>query len=227
MLHEKILDLKAELIQYSDLVECMISNGMNGLFKKDNALLEKVINVDEKKANEKEILLDEMSTNIIAQYQPAAKELRTVLMLLKMNNDLERLGDHAVNISQSALALIEKPQIKPYVDLPKMFEIVLSMFKDSIKSLINEDARLALEVCGRDDEVDNLKSKITEELVGLMSKDCSTVERAINILRIISNLERIADLSTNICEDVMYLVEGRVIKHHLEDNPWNRVPPCF
>jgi phosphate transport system protein len=127
------------------------------------------------------------------------------------------LGDHAVNIAQSALFLIDRPQIKPYVDLPKMYDVVISMFKDSITSLVNEDAKLALEVCKRDDQADNLKFEITKELIALMTLDPSTIERAVNILRITTNLERVADLSTNICEDVMYLAEGRVIKHHFEE----------
>ena len=217
MLEERITELKQKIVEYTGIVEGMVDKSMKGLFQKKKELLDEVIEKDEPKANEFEIRLDELCTTIIAQFQPKARDLRTILMILKMNNDLERLADHAVNISQSALFLIERPPVKPYIDLPKMSEIVIGMLTDSVNGFINEDATLAKEICQRDDEVDRLKVEITKELAGFMAKDPNTIDRALNLLRITTNLERIADLSTNICEDVVFLVEGRVIKHHQDE----------
>jgi len=214
MLEEKITSLKKELIEYATLVESMIEKSIRGLLKKKKDLLLEVMENDEPKANQREIELDEMCTNMIAQFQPAAKDLRTILMVLKINNDLERLGDHAVNIVQSSLFLIEKPQVKPLIDTPRMAECAIKMLKDSISSFINEDVKLANDVCERDRVVDGLRDQILRELITFMSSDPTTIERSIHLIRISRNLERIADLSTNICEDVIFMVEGKVIKHH-------------
>ena len=217
MLEEKLIELKKELIDNAMLVETMVSKSVSGLLKRDKAALLEVMEKDEPKANAYEIEMDELCTNLIAQYQPKGKSLRAALMILKMSNDLERMGDHAVNIVESALYLIERPQVKPLDDIPKMGELTTKMLKDGINSFINEDALLARSVCIMDDGVDDLKDKIFRELTALMSSDPATIDRALHLLRISGNLERIADLSTNICEDVMYLVEGRVIKHHSSD----------
>jgi phosphate transport system protein len=217
MIEEKLVELKKELIDYAMLVENMVSKSISGLLQRDRMALLNVIEKDEPKANAYEIEMDELCTNLVAQYQPKAKNLRMILMILKMSNDLERMGDHAVNIVESALYLIERPQVKPLDDIPKMGELTSVMLQDGINSFINEDAALAKHVCEMDDSVDDLKDKIFQELTALMSSDPATIERALHLLRISGNLERIADLSTNICEDVMYLVEGRVIKHHLNE----------
>jgi phosphate transport system protein len=217
MIEEKLIELKKELIDFAMLVETMVSKSISGLSKRDRMALLNVIEKDEPKANAYEIEMDELCTNLVAQYQPKAKNLRMILMILKMSNDLERMGDHAVNIVESALYLIERPQVKPLDDIPKMGELTSIMLQDSINSFINEDAALAKHVCEMDDGVDDLKDKIFIELTALMGTDPATIERALHLLRISGNLERIADLSTNICEDVMYLVEGRVIKHHLNE----------
>ncbi len=217
MLKEKIISIKEELINYANLVESMIEKSIKGLSKKEKEILSEVIEKDELKANNFEIEIDEICTNIIAQYEPKARDLRTVLMILKMNNDLERIGDEAVNISQSGMFLIERPQIKLSVDIQKMAEETIKMLKDSINSFINEDSQLAKEVCLRDSKVDKMRNQIWEELINIMKEDTSNIERSIHIMRISRNLERIADLSTNICEDVIFMVEGRVIKHHQEE----------
>jgi phosphate transport system protein len=217
MLEEKLVALKKELIEFSSLVEVMVEKSINGVSRKNRELLEEVLNNDEPIANNYDITLDEHCTNIIAQYQPRAKSLRVVLMALKMSGDLERMGDHAVNIVESGLFLIERPAVKPLIDIPKMGELTINMLKDSLTAFVNEDAPLAKSVCERDNQVDELKHHILNELTEIMSNDPSTVERALHLIRITGNLERIADLSTNVCEDVLYMVDGRVIKHHLEE----------
>jgi phosphate transport system protein len=217
LLGEKIKELRKELIEYATFVENMIDKSINGLLKKDREQLNEVIENDEPKANYTEIVLDKICTGMIAQYQPKAKDLRTILMALRINSDLERVADYAVNISRSALFLIERPQVKPLTDTPKMAEESVKMLKDSISSYINEDTILAQNVCERDNIVDELGNTILRELITFMVAEPATIERSLHLLKIARSLERIADLSTNICEDVIFMVEGEIIKHHMLD----------
>jgi len=213
---EKITDLKRKLIEYATLVEGMIEKSVKGLLNKNRELLIEVIEKDEPSANDFEIELDELCTVLIAQYQPKGKGLRTILMSLKINNTLERIADHSVNIAESALYLIERPTII-MDDIARMAEITVSMLKDSIDSFVNEDAKLAKDVCGRDDLVDELRDRITKELLNIMCSDSGSIECATRLSTVAQNLERIADLSTNFGEDVIFMVEGKVIKHHREE----------
>ncbi|OPY74391.1 MAG: hypothetical protein A4E64_02301 [Syntrophorhabdus sp. PtaU1.Bin058] len=217
MLEERIIELKKELIDFATLVENMIMKSIKGLIKKEKAYLLEVIEKDEPEANNFEIRLDELCTHMIAQYQPMAKDLRTILMVYKMNSDLERMGDHAVNISESGLYLISKRPVKPLIDIPRMADETVTSVDNTIKSFINEDAGLAQSVCEHDSVIDALHNQIFRELVAFMTSESGTIERSLHLVRISSNLERIADLCTNICEDVIFMVEGRVIKHHIEN----------
>jgi len=214
MLEEKMLGLRRELIECATHVEGMIDKSISGLVKKESSLLREVIEKDEPRANETEILIEDLCTTMIAQYEPKAKDLRTILMTMKMNNDLERAGDHALIIAECSLYIIERPAIKPLLDIPRMAKEAVAMLKDAIASFIKEDALLAAMVCERDTVVDNLGQQILRELITFMSADPTTIERAMRLLNIARNLERIGDLSTNISEDVIFMVEGRVIKHH-------------
>jgi len=217
VIEEKINELKKKLITHAELVQGMIEKSIKGLLEKDETFLIQAIEKDEPRANEYEIEIDEMCTTLIVTLQPKAIDLRTILMILKMNNDLERIGDHAVNISQSALVLIEQPLVKPLIDIPRMSEEAKHMLNDAITSFINADPQLARKVCERDSVVDSLRDQIIRELVTYMVSDAATIPRALHLLNISKNLERIADLSTNICEDVIFLVEARVIKHHHQE----------
>ncbi len=217
MIEEKIHELKTELIEYSALVVSMVENCIKGLVEKKENLLCDVIKKQEPRANDYEISLDEMCTTYIVKYQPKAKDLRTILMILTMNNDLERIADHAVNISQSALYLIEQPFVKPLIDIPRMADTVIKMLNDGVNAFVHEDSNLANQVCARDNEVDALRDQILRELITYMISDPSTIERSLHLIRVSKDLERIADLSTNICEEVIFLVEGKVIKHHFEE----------
>lgn len=214
MLKAKIDELKRELIGFGTLVEDMISRSIKGLLQKDKALLLEVIDQQEPATNDLEIHIDKLCTAIIAQHQPVARDLRTTLMIYKMNSDLERMGDHASNIADSGLYLTSHAPVKPLVDIPKMAEETIRNISDSIGAFVNEDAPLAQNVCERDHVIDELHVKIFHELVAFMTSDPTTIERSLYLIRIANNLERIADLSTNICEDVIFMVEGRVIKHH-------------
>ncbi len=216
MLEERIVHLKHDIVSFASLVEKMIDNSVEGLVKKDASLLTEVVDVMETKANNYEIDIDEQCITLIAQYQPKARALRTILMILQINTDLERMGDHAVNIAESAQFLIERPPVKPLVDTPRMARIATNMLKDSVTSFVEENPTLAQSVFERDEDVDNLGEQILRELITFMSSDPTTIERSLHILRIARELERIADLSTNMCEDTIFIVQGRVIKHHKE-----------
>jgi phosphate transport system protein len=214
MLETELVSLKKRIIEYAALVEQVIKDSIQGLMEKNEAKFKEVIEKLEPRANEEELDIEEQGTVVMAKFQPAAKDLRIILMILKMNNDLERMADHAVNIAERGLFLIKNPMVKPLIDIPKMADITMQMLKDSIDSFIKEDSDLAKKVCERDNTIDNLNDQILRELITYMFSDPSTIERSIKLIQISNNFERIADLATNICEDVIYIVEGRVIKHH-------------
>ena len=215
MLEEtKLIQVKKELVEFATLVESMVGKSITGLKDRTPDELHEVTDVDEPRANNFETDLDERCVSIIAQHQPAGKSLRTILMVLHINSTLERIGDHAVTIAESGLFLLVRPPVKQLIDIPHMAEVVKSMITDSIDSFINEDAELARSVCERDDIVDGLRNQILRELITYMTADPATIERSLQLMKIASNLERIADLATNIGEDVIYMVKGTVIKHH-------------
>ena len=214
VLEERLVELRKTLIEFATLVERMIESSIKGLERREKELLDSVAQIDEPKANELDIKLDELCASLIAQYQPMAKDLRIILMIFKMNEALERMADHAVNISESGLYLLETPAVKPLIDIPEMATVAAQMLRDSIAAFINEDAGLAKSVCARDSIIDNLRDKTYKELIDVMSEDSSTIKRCLHLMRISRNLERIADLSTNMCEDIIFIVEGKVIKHH-------------
>ncbi|HNQ84605.1 MAG TPA: phosphate signaling complex protein PhoU [Deltaproteobacteria bacterium] len=215
MLEEtKLIQVKKELMEFATLVESMVDKSVTGLKERNTDQLKDVIERDEPRANDFETDLDERCVSIIAQHQPAGKSLRTILMVIHINSTLERIGDHAVTIAESGMFLADQPPVKQLIDIPHMAEVVKTMIADSITSFINEDATLAKSVCERDDIVDGLRNQILRELVTYMTADPATIERSLQLMKISSNLERIADLATNICEDVIYMVKGKVIKHH-------------
>jgi phosphate transport system protein len=216
MLHEQIEDLKARLVVYARYVEEMIEMSVQAFFEAKPDSLSEIIEVREKRVNETELDLEQECTVLIAQYQPRARDLRTILMILGMTNDLERIGDHAVNIAEAGLHHLERSHVKPPADVRKMADEAIRMVDQSIQAFISEGVDLAQRVCVNDNVVDDLATGILQELLSVMENDPKTIEQNLSILKIAANLERIADLSTNICEDVIYLVEGRVIKHHKE-----------
>ena len=213
MLEARISELKEKLLFMGSLVEQMIEKSVKSLVQRDEEFARKVIDENEPKVNNLEIEIDEMCVNLLALYQPRASDLRTVTMVLKINNDLERLGDHAVNIAERVLRLINKPPVKPLIDIPRMAERAIDMVRDSLNSFTNADADLAMDVRLRDEEVDALRDQITRELVTYMISDPSTLERSLELILIARDLERIADLATNIAEDVIFMVKGETVKH--------------
>lgn len=216
MINTKIKELRSKIIEFTCHVEKMIKNSMEGLKNRDLNELKNVIEKLEPMANDFEVHIDELCASIIAQYQPMAKSLRTVLMVLKMNNDLERLADLAENISKSGISLIEKPLFKPLIDLPKMAEIAIEMLNEAVNAFVNDDVEQARKVCLKDDSVDDLRNQIVRELLTYMMETPAVIEPALKLMDIAKNLERIADLATNISEDVVFIVEGKIIKHTWE-----------
>lgn len=217
MLQQKLEELKGRLKESASLVEGMIEKSIRGLIERKKELLQEVIEKDEERENRIEMEIDEACIQTIARYQPQAGDLRIVMMIARMNNDFERMADEAVNIAEASLFLIERPQVKPLVDIPRMAKEAEGMMQDSLSAFMEGDTQLARGVCRKDDIVDGLRDQILRELITFMASDPSVIDRSIQLIRISRSLERIGDLSTNICEDVIYMVEGKIVRHCKEE----------
>ena len=213
---EELKHLNEKLLEMVRLVEEAISRAVRALVKRDAKLSEQVTQADEA-INFLEIEIEELCLKLLALQQPLAIDLRFIASALKINNDLERIGDQAVNIAERTLDLLKQPLLKPLIDIPRMATLAQKMVKDSLDAFVNRDTNLARDVCERDDEVDDLNDQILRELLTYMMQDPKTIPRAVDLILVGRHLERIADLATNICEDVIYLVDGKTIKHHIEE----------
>jgi len=209
---DELQHLKEKLLKMGSLVEDAIKYSIQSLVERDNALAERVIEHD-RMVNTLDVEIDEESIRLIALRQPKAGDLRFITMAMKITTDLERMGDMAVNIAERALELNQEPILKPYIDIPKMREIAQGMTRDALNAFVRKDKNLAMDVIMRDDEVDDLKHDVLQELAFFMAQDPSTVFRAMKISFVATYLERIADHATNIAEMVIYLVEGKIIRH--------------
>jgi phosphate transport system protein len=210
--------LKAKLAVFARFVEYMIGRSVKAYLDRQPELLRSVMDTEEKRANAFEVELEKECTALIAQYEPRARELRTVLMVLGITTDLERMADHAVNIAEAAQGLLERSPVTAPPAMNRMADATTRMVGESIRAFIGGDAALAGKVCESDDTVDSLADEILTEMTSSMGRDSTQIEGSLAVLKIAGNLERIADLSTNICEDVIYMAEGRVIKHHITDS---------
>ena len=210
-------DLKARLAGYGQFVQGMIERSRQALVSRQDRLPREIVESDEPRANRTEIELEAECTSLIARHQPMARDLRTILMVLGITNDLERIADHAVNIAEAVGAHINGTSLRPDDAVLRMFEETSSMVDGAIRAFITGDAGLGQKVCASDAAVDELATSILEGLSASMTSRPSTVPENLALLKIAGNLERIADLSTNIGEDVIYMTEGRVIKHHQEE----------
>ena len=208
--------LNGKLLKMSSLVENSISLSVSSLLNRKKELAEEVIASD-KEIDTMEIEIDELCLKLLALYQPEAIDLRFITSVMRINSDLERIADISVNIAERSWHLIKKPPLKPLIDIPRMAKLVQDMVKDSIDALVNKDDKLALDVCKRDDEIDNLNDQIFRELLTYMIEDPETIKRAVGLIFVGKYLERIADHATNISEDVIYFVKGKTIKHRIED----------
>ncbi|HSE84088.1 MAG TPA: phosphate signaling complex protein PhoU [Thermodesulfobacteriota bacterium] len=212
-LDKEIANLKRLLLEMATSVEEMIAKSIKALKERNMILAEEVIKSD-KKINDMEIDIDNLGIRILALYHPEAEDLRTVIMVMRINNDLERIGDHAVNIAERAIQLADKPPVKPLIDIPRMAERAMLMLRESLDSFVNKNSELAVEVCKKDDEVDSIEHQIIRELITYMISDPTTIERALSLILISRDLERVADLATNVAECTFYIAQGKVLKHH-------------
>jgi phosphate transport system protein len=187
---------------------------MQALLERDDGIAQEVIERD-RQVNAYDVEVDEQCVNLLALHQPAAGDLRFITTAMKIVTDLERIGDQAVNIAQRALELNREPQLKPYIDLPRMADRAQRMVKESLDAFVAGDTALARQVCAEDAEVDALKEQIFRELLTFMMEDPRTVSRAIRVILISRFMERVADHATNIAEMVIYLVEGKMVRHTL------------
>jgi len=209
---KELKELKEKLLYEGAMVERAIKESITALLERDSSLAEKVIYNDEL-VNAKEVEIDEFCIKLLALRQPAARDLRFITTAIKINYDLERIGDMAVNICERVLELNQEPQLKPYIDLPKMAETVQSMLKESLDAFVKEDVELAWKVTRDDEIVDHLHDQIFRELLTYMMQDFKAVSRATRLLFISKYLERIADHAVNIAELVIFMVEGKIIRH--------------
>ena len=212
--HEELEALKQTLLAMGGLVEDQIRRVMKALLERDDVMAQEVIERD-RQVNTYDVEVDEQCVSLLALYQPAAGDLRFITTAMKIVTDLERIGDQAVNIAQRVLELNREPQLKPYIDLPRMAEQAQRMVKESLDAFVARDTALARQVCGEDSEVDLLKEQIFRELLTFMMEDPRTIPRAIRLILISRFMERVADHATNIAEMVVYLVEGQMVRHTL------------
>lgn len=214
---DELKSLKELIIRMSSLAEEMIEKSIIALKDRRQDCIT-VVFEKEKIINTLQIEVDTIAMKLIALHQPAAGDLRFLVSAIKINADLERIGDLAVNICQRTQDLLKEPPLKPLIDIPRMAAISQLMVKDAIDSFINRNADLAREVCKRDDTVDELNNQMFRELLTYMIQDSKNISRALDLILVARHLERIADHATNIGEDVFYMVKGKDIRHHAEDN---------
>ena len=218
MIHfrEELDELQARLLEMAGLVESAIHQSVEALVHRDEQSAKEVL-WKEALINQKDLEIDEFATRLLALYQPMARDLRFLTAVIKMNGDLERMGDLAVNITERALALMKEPPVNPLVDIPKMAGLAETMVRKSLDALVKRDEALARSVLISDDEVDNLRDAVYKELTAFMQEQTTTIPRAVDLMFIAHNLERVADHATNIAEDVLFLVKGIDVRHHAEE----------
>lgn len=215
---EELTSLKHGLLQMADLAMDMTGKAMQTLTER-NAERAGQVAQSEVKVNAMEVEIEEEAIRLLARHQPIAKDLRLLTAVMKISNDLERVADQACNISETALFLIKEPPLKPLIDLPNMAKIAQRMVRDGIEAFVKHDAALAQSVCEKDDEVDRINDQIFRELLTYMMEDHRSITRAVALILVSRNLERVADHATNICEEVIFIEEGKNIKHHALDTP--------
>jgi phosphate transport system protein len=212
--HEELEALKQTLLAMGGMVEDQIRRVMRALLERDDALAQEVIDRDQQ-VNAYDVEVDETCVSLLALHQPTAGDLRFITTAMKIVTDLERIGDQAVNIAQRVLELNREPQLKPYIDLPRMAEKAQAMVKESLDAFVARDTALARKVCAEDADVDALKEQLFRELLTFMMEDPKTIPRAIRLILISRFMERVADHATNIAEMVIYLVEAKMVRHTL------------
>ncbi len=214
--HEELARLKSRILDMSSMAEDLVRTAIEALRERDAAKAEAVVLADNE-LDALEIEIDDASIHLLALQQPMARDLRLITMVMKICKDLERVGDHAVNIAQSVAHLNSQPSLNTFPEIEEMARIAREMLSDALDAFVRSDSLAAREVCRRDDRVDALQDSLFRILLTHMMEDPRRIGPSLSLLLVSRNLERIADLATNIAEDVVYLVEGRTIKHHFEE----------
>jgi phosphate transport system protein len=215
---EELKRLREEILYMGGLVEDQIQKAVKSLVDRDSELAQIIIERDHE-VNRLDVEIDDLCIRLLALHQPAGKDLRFITTGLKITTDLERIGDMSVNLSERALELNQEPQLKPYIDIPRMARIAQRMIRESLDAFVREDTDLALKVCKDDEEIDQLNSQIFREVISFMIEDPHTINRAMKISSISKYLERMADHATNIAEMVIFMVKGKSIRHLKELPP--------
>ncbi len=208
--------LKVGLIKMASMAEDVVRLSIKALLEGDEVLANRVIENDDR-INSMEIEIDNAIIDLLALQQPVAVDLRLILAAQKINNDLERIGDHAVNIAQSAVSFLGRKENARLDDIRAMTAITESMLRDAIDGFIHQDANLCRAVLKKDDEIDQMNVRLVQSVIGQMKADKRSIDSGIDIIRVSRNLERIADLATNIAEDVIFILQARVVKHHADE----------
>jgi len=209
---EELKKLREEILYMGGLVEDQIQKAVKTLVDRDSDLAQVIIERDHE-VNRLDVEIDDICIKLLALHQPAGRDLRFITTGLKITTDLERIGDMAVNICERALELNQEPQLKPYIDIPRMARVSQRMIRESLDAFVREDTDLALKVCKDDDEVDQLNAQIFRETLTFMLENAQTISRATKIASVSKYLERIADHATNIAEMVIFMVKGKSIRH--------------
>lgn len=209
---EQLAGLREQVLRMGGLVEQMTRRVVQALVERDIGILPEVRSM-ETQVNQLHIEIDEACIELIALRQPAAVDLRFIAAAMKINTDMERIGDQAINITERAEVLLTVPPLKPLIDIPRMADIAQEMLKASLDAFVNGDDALAYATILKDDEVDQLKDQVFRELLTYMMADPSTIPRAMELILVSRHLERIGDHATNICEDVIFMVKGKDVRH--------------
>ncbi len=211
-------ELQNKILEMGGLVETSIHSSIRSLVDRDEALMASIWHA-EQRINQLDIEIDGFATRLLALHQPVAKDLRFLTATIKINSDLERMGDLAVNIAQRSISLLNRQPLKPLVDVPHMSRIVESMVRKSLDAFVQRDEALARSVLLSDDEVDELKDSVYKELLDSLESRTAPAGTAFDIIFIAHNLERVADHATNIAEDVLFLIKGIDVRHHHQETP--------
>ncbi len=218
---DELEQLKTRLLEMGGLAEEQVRAAVRALVDRDREAIERVLQSDEP-INKLHIEIDGRCFTLLALHQPMAVDLRAIVSAVKINTDLERVGDLAINIAEAARRYAQHPPVKKLIDIPQMATIAQTMLRDALDAFVRRDVALAQHVLDEDDKLDSLKTQIFRELLTYMLQDQATIEPALDLILISRHLERIGDHATNVAEDVIFMVSARDVRHHADENPPGR-----
>jgi phosphate transport system protein len=213
---DELEQLKTRLLEMGGIAEEQVRTAVKGLVDRDHGLIDQVL-VGDDPLNSLHIEIDNRCFTLLALYQPMAADLRTIVAAVKINTDLERVGDLAVNIAEAARRYVAHAPVKKLIDIPRMATIAQTMLRDALDAFVRRDTELAQQVLNEDDRLDSLKTQIFRELLTYMLQDPATIEPALDLILISRHLERIGDHATNVAEDVIFIVSARDVRHHARE----------